>query len=198
MTATSSLITSGFAAYLSSRAITSVSQYAGRWARIGKITAGRFVGPTIRSVVNGFTSATYLKVSTGINNVLTSIGNRGVLGSMFRILALGAMRIFTLAIAHPVGALAVAAFSIIASHAIASLERFFLTREPVIMSPVMIFGKPYVAGINGAQSEGVLMDTIQNMINTFKSASKVFAFNYNAAATNGTTLSPFDKDYLEF
>mgnify|MGYP003600888182 CR=1 FL=1 len=196
--ATASLITNGFAAYLSSRAITSVSEYAGRWARIGKITAGRFVGPTVRSVVNSFTSATYLKLSQGVNSMLTSIGNRGVLGSMFRILAQGAMRIFTLAIAHPVGALAVAVFSIIASHAIASLERFFLTREPVIMSPVMIFGKPYVAGINGAQSEGVLMDTIQNMINTFKSASKVFAFNYNAAGTGASTLSPFDKDYLEF
>jgi hypothetical protein len=131
--------------------------------------------------------------------MLTSIGNRGVLGSMFRILAQGAMRIFTLALAHPVGALAVAVFSIIAAHAIAALERFFITREPVIMSPVMIFGKPYIAGINGAQSEGVLMDTIENMINTFKSASKVFAFNYNAAAiSGGDTLSPFDKDYMEF
>jgi hypothetical protein len=118
---------------------------------------------------------------------------------MFRILAQGAMRIFTLALAHPVGALAVAVFSIIAAHAIAALERFFITREPVIMSPVMIFGKPYIAGINGAQSEGVLMDTIENMINTFKSASKVFAFNYNAAAiSGGDTLSPFDKDYMEF
>ena len=197
--ATASLVTNGFAAYLSSRAITSVSSFVGRWARIGKITAGRFVGHTVRSVVNSFTSATYLKLSQGVNSMLTSIGNRGVLGSMFRILAQGAMRIFTLALAHPVGALAVAVFSIIASHAIASLERFFLTREPVIMSPVMIFGKPYIAGINGAQSEGVLMDTIQNMINTFKSASKVFAFNYNAAAiSGGDTLSPFDKDYVEF
>lgn len=197
--ATASLVTNGFAAYLSSRAITSVSSFVGRWARIGKITAGRFIGHTGRSVVNSFTSATYLKLSQGVNGMLTSIGNRGVLGSMFRILAQGAMRIFTLAIAHPVGALAVAVFSIIASHAIASLERFFLTREPVIMSPVMIFGKPYIAGINGAQSEGVLMDTIENMINTFKSASKVFAFNYNAAAiSGGDTLSPFDKDYMEF
>jgi hypothetical protein len=43
------------------------------------------------------------------------------------------------------------------------------------------------------------MDTVQNMINTFKSASKVFAFNYNAAAvSDGSTLSPFDKDYMEF
>lgn len=197
--ATASLVANGFAAYLSSRAITSASSFVGRWARIGKITAGRFAGHTVRSVVNSFTSATYLKLSQGVNGMLTSIGNRGVLGSMFRILAQGAMRIFTLALAHPVGALAVAVFSIIASHAIASLERFFLTREPVIMSPVMIFGKPYIAGINGAQSEGVLMDTIENMINTFKSASKVFAFNYNAAAiSGGDTLSPFDKDYMEF
>ena len=197
--ATASLVTNGFSAYLSSRAITSVSSFVGRWARIGKITEGRFVGRTAKSIVNSFTSATYLKLSQGVNNMLTLIGNRGVLGSMFRVLAQGAMRIFTLALAHPVGALAVAVFSIVAAHAIASLERFFLTREPVIMSPVMIFGKPYIAGINGAQSEGVLMDTVENMINTFKSASKVFAFNYNAAAVSGgDTLSPFDKDYMEF
>lgn len=197
--ATASLITNGFAAYLSSRGIASAASYVERWGRIGRSKVGNFIGHTAKSILRNFTSATYLKISTGVNNMLTSIGNRSVLGSMFRMLALGAMRIFTLALAHPVGALAVAVFSIIAAHAIASLERFFLTREPVIMSPVMIFGKPYVAGINGAQSEGVLMDTIENMINTFKSASKVFALNYNAAAVSGGgNLSPFDKDYVEF
>ena len=146
-------------------------------------------------------SATSVDRLRDLANNLSRRGGNGVFGNMFRLLQKGMIRIFTLSLRHPVTALAAAVVSLLAIHAYSQIEIIALSRDPIEISPLTIFGKPYMSGITGAQSEGYLMDTFENMSRSVRDAKKVFFREYELAriaVNNGAYMSPLDPKYVEY
>ena len=139
------------------------------------------------------TSALYSRVAGG------QMGKTGA-NIVARVSTNGLIRTLAPGVRHPVALLVIGALVITTAGATSTLERWLLGREPTEITPVTMFGKPYIAGINGAKSEGVFLDSVSNMIETFKAFKKTFQVNRNIARVAGDEyqLSPFDKDYIEY
>lgn len=133
-------------------------------------------------------------------SAVEALAARGVMGSLGAQLTKGITRVFYLALENPVTALIVAATALVSMSAFASLERFRLTRDPIEITPLLIFGKPYLSGITGARNDGWLLDTLGNFNSSLVNLEKVWRSNTSQAAIlySRDLVSPFDKDYVEY
>jgi hypothetical protein len=179
-------------------------------SQAGKIASAQFLnlasgargllGNTIVDGAKWFVEGASLASKEAAASAIESLAARGVLGGIAAQLTKGIIRVFSTALENPVIALIVAATAIITITAFASLESFLLSRDPIEITPLIMFGRPYIAGITGARSEGLLLDTLNNFKQSLINAEKVWMSNYRQADIlySKDLVSPFDKDYLEY
>ena len=93
-----------------------------------------------------------------------------------------------LALSNPIGLFLEAIFALIVSYGMAKVEETTMTRQPLLIFPLLSHGRPYVAGMTGAKRNGYLSSLFEETGKTVGQVSKAAAIlNANRIAKGNSS-----------
>ena len=147
------------------------------------------------SVINGFLSIARSAFGYAFSDTATFLAKRTFIRGVVAVLTRSLVSIATVALANPVAATIITAAVILAFPLVSTIERNALNRDPINIMPVTLYGRAYIAGMNGAQQGSLFADTLENLKNTMKNAKFVFSHNFDRARIQTTRPVSVFEDY---
>lgn len=170
---------------------------------VGAMYSG-LVASTGYNAINAAAINTYRTAALGAlrlasTELAVSLAGQGIMRTVGLFLGRTILSIGISLLANPLGALIAILATVGGYYFLSDIEEWLLKRDPINLFPVTIYGRPYMAGIVGANASTALIDSIVNLKTTMKSAFKVFNANYQMAkiSNNKVGMSTFDYDYTE-